>query len=105
MFASGYELLVSRLDLFADVQGWAPALEDLHRFVGYGRSRRGFEERNEVFTAGHRLTGFTFGRDALVARVYDKTREIGRRGIAEARAALRRSPTGPGRGPGRPKAA
>src|ERR1700730_15605191 len=81
LFASPFELLVSRLDLYADVQGWAPALEDLRRFVGYGRSRRGFEERAEVFTAGHRRTGFMIGRDALVARVYDKTLEIGRRGL------------------------
>jgi hypothetical protein len=28
-----------------------------------------------------RLTGLTFGKDALVARVYDKTVEIGRRGL------------------------
>jgi hypothetical protein len=82
VFASPYELAVSRLDLYADLQGWVPVLEDLHRFVGYGRSRRGFGERNEVFTAGHRLTGFTFGRDGLVARVYDKTREIRNRGLS-----------------------
>ena len=34
-----------------------------------------------------------------------ETREIGRRGVAEARAALRRATGGASRGPGRPKAA
>ena len=82
VFAGAYELLVSRLDLYADFQGWVPVLEDLHRFVGYGRNRRGFEERNEAFTTGDRLTGLMFGRDALVARLYDKTQEIRRRGIS-----------------------
>ena len=78
VFAGSYKLLVSRLDLYADFQGWVPVLEDLHRFVGYGRNRCGFEERNEAFTAGDRLTGLMFGRDALVARLYDKTQEIRR---------------------------
>ena len=82
VFAGSYELLVSRLDLYADFQGWVPVLEDLHRFVGYGRNRRGFEERMEAFTSGDRLTGMMFGRDALVARLYDKTQEIRQRGIS-----------------------
>lgn len=82
VFAGAYELLVSRLDLYADFQGWVPVLEDLHRFVGYGRNRRGFEERNEAFTSGDRLTSLMFGRDAMVARLYDKTQEIRQRGIS-----------------------
>jgi hypothetical protein len=80
VFASFYELLVSRLDLHGDIQGWVPVLEDLHRFVGYGHNRRGFEEHNEAFTTGDRLTGLMFGRDALVARLYDKSQEIRQRG-------------------------
>src|SRR5215472_11739982 len=59
---------------------WSPGRH--HRFAGYGRNRRGFEERNEAFTVGDRLTGLMFGRDALVARLYDKTQEIRRRGIS-----------------------
>jgi len=80
--SSSHELLVSRLDLYVDFQGWVPVLEDLHRFVGYGRNRRGFEELNEAFTVGDRLTGLMFGRDALVARLYDKTQEIRQRGVS-----------------------
>jgi hypothetical protein len=82
VFASFYELLVSRLDLHGDIQGWVPVLEDLHRFVGYGHNRRGFEEHNEAFTTGDRLTGLMFGRDALVARLYDKSQEIRQRGVS-----------------------
>src|SRR5262249_2226974 len=82
LFAGAYKLLVSRLDLYADFQGWVPVLEAMHRFVGYGRSRRGFEQRNEAFTTGDRLTGLMFGRDVLVARLYDKTQEIRQRGIS-----------------------
>ncbi|MBO0687724.1 MAG: hypothetical protein J2P45_31635 [Candidatus Dormibacteraeota bacterium] len=82
VFSGPYELLVSRLDLYADLQGWAPVLEDLHRFIGYGRNRRAFGERHESFIRGHRLTGLMFGRDALVARLYDKTLEIRQRGVS-----------------------
>jgi hypothetical protein len=30
-------------------------------------------EREHTFATGRRLSGFMFGRDALVARLYDKT--------------------------------
>src|SRR6202011_1160659 len=80
--AGSYELTVSRIDLYADMQGWCPELGDLRRFVGFGRHRKGFEERQHTYMTGARLTGFTFGKDALVARVYDKTVEIRRRGTS-----------------------
>lgn len=82
VFMQPPELNASRIDLYADVQGWPLVLEDLRRFVSLGRARRGFEVPREVFASGHRLTGFRFGRDALMARIYDKTTEIGRRGLA-----------------------
>jgi hypothetical protein len=68
--------------VWTSIQGWVPVLEDLHRFVGYGHNRRGFEEHNEAFTTGDRLTGLMFGRDALVARLYDKSQEIRQRGVS-----------------------
>jgi len=82
IFAGPYELMVSRIDLYADVQGWLPELTDLRRFVGFGRHRRGFEERQLTYMTGSRLTGFMFGKGALVGRVYDKTVEIRRRGLS-----------------------
>jgi len=77
------ELTASRLDLYVDVQGWELEMSDLRRFVSLGRHRRGFETGRETFLSGHRLTGFRFGAGgALMVRVYDKTIEIGRRGLA-----------------------
>jgi hypothetical protein len=82
VFAWPPELNVSRIDLYADVQGWDLELGHLPRFVSLGRARRGFGQVEE-FTSGHRLTGFRFGAGgALMVRVYDKTVEIGRRGLA-----------------------
>jgi hypothetical protein len=85
IFAWPPEMNASRIDLYADVQGWDLELTDLRRFVALGRSRRGFEavEAQEVYTMGQRLTGFRFGVGrALMVRIYDKTIEIGRRGLA-----------------------
>jgi hypothetical protein len=82
VFAGPYELMVSRIDLYADFQGWTPELTDLRRFVGFGRHRRGFEERQQTYMTGSRLTGFMFGKDVLVGRIYDKTVEIRRRGLS-----------------------
>ena len=36
------ELGVSRVDLYADVQGWPLEVGDLERFVSWSRVRRGF---------------------------------------------------------------
>jgi hypothetical protein len=81
VFASVPELVVSRVDVYTDAIGWDLELADLDRFVCRGRSRRGFVERELTFASGRRLTGFMFGRDALVARLYDKTAEIALRGV------------------------
>jgi len=81
VFAGRPDLLVSRVDLYADAMGWRLELADLERFVCRGRSRRGFVDREQAFATGRRLTGFMFGRDALVARLYDKTVEIAQRGV------------------------
>jgi hypothetical protein len=82
VFAGAYELSVSRVDVYADFQGWEPRLADLDRFVSFGRHRRGFQENQQAFTMGSRLSGFMVGRDALVARLYDKTAEIQKRGLS-----------------------
>jgi hypothetical protein len=86
------ELGVSRIDLYADVQGWPLELGDLERFVSWSRVRRGFlpadldgevdeTDSRQVYALGRRLTGFVFGVGSpLLARVYDKTTEIQRRG-------------------------
>ncbi len=57
-------------------------MSDLDRFVSFSRRRRGFQENQQVYMTGARLTGFTFGKGDLVARIYDKTVEIQRRGVS-----------------------
>ena len=82
LFAGPFTEGVSRIDLHADMQGWHLRTADLDRFVGYGRHRRAFEDNRQVFQSGSRLSGFMFGRDALVARIYDKTAQIRKDGIS-----------------------
>lgn len=71
------ETICSRVDIYADFQGWMPVSEDYHRFVT--RSRRN-TSHIAVHHDGRRFTGFTFGRDAMVARLYDKSLEIAHSG-------------------------
>lgn len=83
------EVCVSRIDLYADVQGWPLRVEDMSRFVARGRYRGGYpvgeEEGTERFWClGRELTGFDFGRRGgpVYVRIYDKTTEIRRRGLS-----------------------
>jgi hypothetical protein len=71
--------LCSRVDIYADFQGWVPRPHDYDRFVT--RSRRN-TLHIAVHHDGRRFTGFTFGRDAIVGRLYDKTVEIKHSGKA-----------------------
>lgn len=67
---------VSRVDLFADWQGWALALDDAHRFVCRADTRRTYE-------VGGLLTGFEFGSrktKTFSARLYDKTADVAAKG-------------------------
>lgn len=72
------DLQASRIDLYADVQGWPIVEADLGRFVTRAKLRGLYRE--ELILDGRRLTGFRFGRAALMARIYDKTVEIERSG-------------------------
>ncbi|MDQ6880272.1 MAG: hypothetical protein M3082_21720 [Candidatus Dormibacteraeota bacterium] len=71
------QIVCSRVDVYTDFQGWVPRSEDYDRFIT--RS-----SRNTCHIAihhdGRRFTGFTFGRDAMVARLYDKSLEIAHSG-------------------------
>lgn len=71
------EMVCSRVDVYADFQGWVPRSEDYDRFIT--RSRRN-TCHIAVHHDGRRFTGFTFGRDAMVARLYDKSLEIAHSG-------------------------
>jgi hypothetical protein len=70
----------SRIDVYADVQGWEPTEADFGRFVCRAVSRRLYSEPSEMHASGRRLSGLTFGRGDVVARIYDKTLELRSRG-------------------------
>jgi hypothetical protein len=67
------------VDVYADFQGWVPRSEDYDCFIT--RSRRN-TCHSVVHYDGRHFTGFTFGRDAMVARLYDKSLEIAHSGKA-----------------------
>lgn len=82
LFAGPFKEGVSRIDVHADLQGWNLRTADLDRFVGYGRHRGAFEENRQVFQSGTKLAGFMFGKDALVARIYDKAAQVRKQGLS-----------------------
>jgi hypothetical protein len=55
------EATCSRVDIYADFQGWVPGSEDYQHFIT--RSRRN-TSHIALHHYGRRFTGFTFGRDA-----------------------------------------
>jgi hypothetical protein len=74
-FPGGCRAVASRVDVFADQQGWVPQHDDFHRFRCRALRRRTFEVPRQQHGYGRRLSGFTFGKGDLLARIYDKTLE------------------------------
>jgi hypothetical protein len=66
----------SRIDLYADFQGWVPTELDFRHFVT--RARKSVQHFHDVrgHFDGRSFTGYQFGRDQMVARLYDKGREV-----------------------------
>jgi hypothetical protein len=62
-------LLVSRVDLAVDFQGWQPSPADDARLITRAMHRTTHRE-------GTTFTGFMFGHGVVAARLYDKTTEI-----------------------------
>ena len=84
VFGGGGVFTVSRIDLYADVQGWPLDVGHLQRFVSKGRAWKGHPQSERdidgFHTFGRRTTGFVFGRKVLSCRIYDKTTQIRQRG-------------------------
>jgi hypothetical protein len=74
-FPDGCRAVASRVDVFADQQGWVPQHDDFHRFRCRALRRCTFEVPRQQHGYGRRLSGFTFGKGDLLARIYDKTLE------------------------------
>jgi hypothetical protein len=63
-------LSVSRLDVYADAQGWRLEPADMKRFVTWANHR-------DVKGVGRRFTGFVFGQGGgMMARLYDKDAQM-----------------------------
>jgi hypothetical protein len=77
-FVSEPELLASRVDLYADLQGWELGPGHLGRFITPATFRK--EHYEAAVHQGRRLSGFQFGKSEIVARVYDKTLELSKSG-------------------------
>ncbi len=80
VFTGTFAMIPSRIDVYAAVQGWQPSPEDFYRFTCRGVRRRLYEEARQLHTQGSALSGFVFGRGDVVARIYNKTLELARRG-------------------------
>jgi len=63
------------VDVFVDEQGWIPDPLDFAHFRCRALRRRMFELTRQEHGYGSRLSGFTVGKDDLVARIYDETLE------------------------------
>ncbi|MGH7918393.1 MAG: hypothetical protein ACREQM_00440, partial [Candidatus Dormibacteraceae bacterium] len=87
VMAGAVEPSVSRIDLYADVEGWPLQVDDLRRFVSRGRGRGCHpvaeeEDSDRFWQLGRNLSGIEFGRrgGGVYVRIFDKTAEIKRRG-------------------------
>lgn len=81
LMPDGHQLSASRIDVYADTQGWEPTSRDFERFVCRGVRRRMYtNSEQQLHGFGQRVSGFTFGKLDVVARVYDKTLELATRG-------------------------
>lgn len=77
-FPHGFKLKVSRVDVFADEQGWQPKRGDFSRFVCRAVKASAFDQTpTRVDEVRGQFSGFTFGKGDVVARIYDKTVEMG----------------------------
>jgi len=73
-------LTVSRVDLYVDEQGWEPEHADFFRFICRATMRRLYELPSQLHGSGRHLSGFVFGKGDVLARIYDKSLEMRRRG-------------------------
>jgi hypothetical protein len=73
-------ITVSRIDLYTDEQGWEPQHADFFRFTCRATMRRLYEQPSQMHSSGRHLSGFVFGKGEVLARIYDKSLEMRRRG-------------------------
>lgn len=80
VFDGDAPMVPSRIDVYADTQGWQPRIEDFERFICRGLRRQLYSQPHELHGHGRVLSGFVFGKRDVVARIYDKSLEMRTRG-------------------------
>jgi len=76
-FLPKYKIKVSEIHLATDIQGYNFTPMDRQRFKFRNRTLQEFNEvDNTAFSSGTKQTGFSFGKDSFMLRVYDKTHQI-----------------------------
>lgn len=75
----------SRVDLFCDTQGWIPEIKDWDRFVTRANIKRPVIENDK-------LSSLNFGAFPMYLRMYNKSKEIKKRGKEELKVVWERSP-------------
>lgn len=72
-----FTVKVSEIHLCTDIQGYDLKKIDNERFAFRNRSAQGFEDIDKVlYSNGNRTTGFSFGKDDFMMRIYDKSYQI-----------------------------
>ncbi len=72
-----FQIKVSEIHLATDVQGYNLSKLDRERFRFRNRTLQDFSEIDgTMFASGNKTTGFSFGKDNFMMRVYDKTHQI-----------------------------
>ncbi len=72
------QLGISRLDLYCDLQGWSPVIDDLDRFHCRGARRRAhpMPAQDRAHVRGRRPSGFVLGGSDLMASCCHETLEL-----------------------------
>ena len=76
VFSGPFTTSVGRIDVYADQQGWVPTIADFPNFTCRAVRRQVFEVPCRLHTSGREVSGMTFGRGDVVARVYNKTLQM-----------------------------
>ena len=76
-FLPEFTLKTSEIHLATDIQGYDFTELDKDRMSFRNRGLQDFTEiDNTLFSSGIKKTGFSFGKDAFMLRIYDKTHQI-----------------------------
>jgi len=76
VFSAAFIISVARVDVYADEQGWVPVLSDFPNFVCRAVRRQVYEAPRRLHASGREISGITFGKGDVMARLYNKTLQM-----------------------------